>query len=350
MSDRFDAEALNGFTANLFTAAGMPADRARVVAELLVEADLIGQSTHGLAQVPGYLGALASGDMQKDGDPDVISDRGAAVVWDGHYISGVWLVWAAMQQAFERVSTYGTVTYVIRRSQHIACLAAFLHVATERGLMMTLASSDPANTGVAPFGSYQPTFTPDPIAVGYPTTGDPVLIDISASTTTLGMANRLLTEGGRFPGKWLIDNKGNASDDPDVLNDDPSGALMPLGGLDRGHKGFGLALMIEALTSGLGGYGRADEPASWGASVYLQIIDPEAFGGRAAFERETGWLADACRAAAVPAGKPSVRLPGDGALARKREALQNGLELYPSIMPALEEYASNLGVTPPKPI
>ena len=350
MTDRYDAEALNAFAADLFSAAGMPPDRARIVAELLVEGDLIGQTTHGLAQAGPYLGALADGGMKADGEPEVVSDRGAAVVWNGQYLSGVWLVSRAMQEGFERVSTYGTVTYVIRHSHHIACLAAFLHHATDRGLMMTLASSDPANDGVAPFGSYQPVYTPDPIAVGIPTAGDPVLIDISASTSTLGMVHRLIGEGGRMPGPWLIDNQGRATDDPTVINDDPPGALMPLGGLDRGHKGFGLGLMIEALTAGLGGYGRADRPSRWGAAVYLQLIDPDAFGGGDAFRRETGYLAEACRAAAVPAGSTPVRLPGDGALARKRAALADGLILHPSIMPELTDWAQRLNVAPPKPV
>jgi len=350
MSVRYRCGDLIDFAATLFAAAGMPADRSRVVAELLVEADLMGHDTHGLNLASGYLAALADGSMAADGDPDVVNDRGATLVWDGRYLSGVWLVWQAMQTAFDRVDQYGTVTVAIRRSHHIACLAAFLPLATDRRLMAILSCSDPANDGVAPFGSFQPVYTPDPIAVGYPTTGDPVLIDISASTTTLGMAHRLKAAGERFPGKWLVDNEGRASDDPNVLGDDPRGAIMPLGGLDRGHKGFGLGLMVEALTSGLAGHGRKDGVTNWGASVFLQIIDPTAFGGADAFTAETGWLADACRQAAVPTGKPPVRLPGDGALARKRAALQDGVELFPTIMPALQPWAEKSGAQLPGPI
>ncbi len=348
--ERYDAEGLRRFGGDLFTAAGMPGHRARVVADLLVEGDLIGQTTHGMAQAPGYLGALADGSMPKDGEPEVINDTGGTIVWDGRYLSGVWLVWHGMQTAFERIAQHGTVTLAIRRSHHIACLSAFLPHATERGYMMILASSDPANDGVAPHGSYQPVFTPDPIAVGYPTDGDPVLIDISTSTTTLGMAHRLMETGGKFPGDWLIGPDGEASDDPTVLRGDPPGALLPLGGLDRGHKGFGLALMVEALTSALAGHGRADGADTWGASVFMQMIDPAAFGGGDAFRRESGWLANACRAAQVAPGRPPVRLPGEGALARKRKALAEGVELYPTILPALAPWAEKLGVEPPKPI
>lgn len=350
MTPRYGAGDLLRFGEDLFAAAGMPRERAAVVAEFLVEADLMGHDTHGLNLAPGYLGALEKGGMPKVGEPDVVADRGATLTWDGKYLSGPWLVWRAMQEGFERARKFGVAAVAIRKSHHIACLAAFLPKATERGFAMTLMSSDPANQGVAPHGSFQPTYTPDPIAFGYPTDGDPVLIDISASSTTLGLAGRLQAGGERLPGRWLIDNRGEATDDPRALKAEPPGAILPLGGLDRGHKGFGLGLMVEALTAGLGGYGRADAPTTWGASVFLQMIDPEAFGGRAAFERETGFLAAACRAAAVPPGRPPVRLPGDGALKRKREQRASGVALYPTIMRDLAPWAEKLGVAAPKPI
>jgi LDH2 family malate/lactate/ureidoglycolate dehydrogenase len=350
MTLRYRSEDLLRFAEALFAAAGMPGERAAVVAEFLVEADLMGHDTHGLNLAPGYLGALEKGGMPKTGEPEAVADRGAALAWDGKYLSGPWLVWRAMQEGFVRAPKYGVATIAIRRSHHIACLAAFLPKATERGLAMLLMSSDPANRGVAPYGSYQPVYTPDPIAFGYPTGGDPVLIDISASSTTLGLAGRLQADGGLLPGKWLIDNRGEATDDPAALKAEPPGAILPLGGLDRGHKGFGLGLMVEALTAGLGGYGRADAPSTWGAAVFLQMIDPEAFGGRAAFERETGFLAAACRAAAVPPGRPPVRMPGDGALKRRREQLARGVALYPTIMRDLAPWADKLGVAAPKPI
>lgn len=350
MTARYAAGDLLRFGEALFAAAGMPRERAAVLAEFLVEADLMGHDTHGLNLAPGYLGALEKGGMPKTGEPEVVADRGAALTWDGKYLSGPWLVWRAMQEAFGRVEKFGLATVVIRRSHHIACLAAFLPKATERGLAMTLMSSDPANQGVAPYGSYQPTYTPDPIAFGYPTDDDPVLIDISASSTTLGLAGRLQAGGERMPGKWLIDSQGRATDDPAVLKANPPGAILPLGGVDRGHKGFGLGLMVEALTAGLGGYGRADAPTTWGAAVFLQVVDPEAFGGRAAFLRETAHLAGLCRAAAVPPGQPPVRMPGDGALQRKREQLAKGVALYPTILRDLAPWAEKLGVAPPKPI
>jgi L-lactate dehydrogenase len=167
------------------------------------------------------------------------------------------------------------------------------------------------------------------------------------STTTNALTKRLYEEGGRLPGPWLVDADGRATDDPAVLFGERRGAMLPLGGLDLGHKGFALALLIEALTSGLAGHGRADAPKEWGASVFLQLIDPGAFAGRDAFVRETTRLAELCHATPVAAGRPPVRLPGEGALARRGAQLQDGVALRAGILDSLRPWAERLGVPMP---
>ena len=347
---RYRAEALRDYCVGLFAGAGMRSDRAAIVAQYLVEADLMGHDTHGLAQAPGYLKDLAAGKMPADGDIEIVADHTVTSVWDGGYRSGVWLAWKAVDEAARRAKAYGMSAIAVRRSHHIACLAAFLPIATDQGLAVMLVSSDPSVKAVAPHGAVEPLFTPNPIAFGYPTDGDPVLIDVSASATTMGLAMRQRAAGAPLPGDWLVGADGRATDDPDVLFADPPGAFLPLGGLERGHKGFGLGLMAEALTSGLAGHGRADQANQWGASFFVQCFDPEAFGGLAAFARETGYLARACRAARTAPGASAARLPGDGALARKRKALSDGVALHPSILPALAPTAAALGVPQPEPM
>jgi L-lactate dehydrogenase len=351
MTVRYAADALLAFATDLLAKAGLPADRARVVARILVEGDLLGHTTHGLQLLGAYLRDLESGKMKRAGDPTVVADRGAAVTWDGDYLPGPWLVTRAMDLAFERIAAHPVTTVVIRRSHHIACLAAYLKRATDRGLVILLLSSDPAVASVAPFGAIAGRYTPNPIAAGFPTDGDPVLMDISASTTTNGYVARLNRqgEGARLPGPWLVDNQGNATDDPSVVNADPPGAVLPLGGMDLGHKGFALGLLVEALTAALGGYGRADYDDRWGAAVFLQVIDPDAFGGRDRFVRETGWLAHACRTAPVKPGNPPVRMPGERGLALRADQLRDGVALHPEIMPALASWAQKLGIPTPAP-
>jgi L-lactate dehydrogenase len=325
-------------------------EAADAVAETLVEGDLLGHTTHGLQLLPAYLREIDEGRMRTHGEPTILADHGSVVTWDGDYLPGPWLVRQALDLAFSRVSRHKLVTIVLRRSQHIACLAAYLQLATERGYLILLMTSDPSVRSVTPYGGVAGCFTPNPIAVGIPTDGDPILMDICASTTTNAMATKLARTGRTLPGAWMIDGDGRPTDDPKVMFGDPPGAILPLGGIELGHKGFALALMVEALTSALGGYGRADGVSRWGASVFLQLIDPDGFGGRAAFVRETGWLAQVCRNARVPTGAPPVRLPGERGLRLRRRQLDSGLQLHPEIMESLMPWSKKLGVDSPKPL
>ena len=340
----YPAPALTGFADSLFRAAGLQAAKARTVAEVLVEGDLLGHTTHGLALAAPYLRAVLDGSMTKEGEPEVIADRGGAICWDGRRLPGPWLVVKAIEAALARVAEQGVVAVAIRESHHIGCLAAYLERATARGCMILLTCSDPSEASVAPFGGLQALFTPDPIAFGIPTEGDPILIDMSASITTNGMTARRRDAGQPFPGPWAMTAAGQASDDPNVLATEPPGTLLPTGGQDHGHKGYNLALAIEALSQGLSGHGRADPLTDWGASVYVQVVDPGAFGGTANFVRQTGFIAAACRRNPPAPGVQAVRLPGELSLARKRQALEQGVRLYPGIMAGLRPLAAELGV------
>ena len=341
---RYPADALRAYAFALLTRAGLAEERARVVAEILVEGDLLGHDTHGLALLAPYLGEIERGAMASRGDLVVVNERPAALLWDGCRLPGPWLTQHAVDTAIERARIYGTATVVIRRSHHIACLAAYLRRATEQGFVLLLACSDPNAASVAPFGGTRAVFTPDPLAIGFPTTGDPVLVDVSASITTNGMSARLHKQGRRFAHDWLLDAGGQATDDPAVLFTDPPGTILPLGGLDAGHKGYGLALLVEALTGGLAGFGRADPKQGWGATVFVQALDPDAFGGREAFMHQAEFIAAQCRGNPPRPGVDAVRLPGERALARRREQLARGVQLHESILPALEPWAQKFGV------
>lgn len=346
---RRSAADLIAFGTALLRGAGLDTDKATAVAEVLVEGDLLGHDTHGLALLAPYLRELDAGTMAAQGGPRVLSDRPAAVAWDGRRLPGPWLVRQALEVAVPRARDLGLCGVAIGRCHHIASLAAYLRPVAEQGLMVIITSSDPNGRDVAPAGGTQGVYTPDPVAVGFPTGADPVLIDISASITTNGMSARHHREGTRLPGPWLVSPAGEATDDPGVLFATPRGALLPVGGLAYGHKGYGLALLVEALTGGLAGHGRADPPEGWGAGVYVQVIDPSAFGGLGAFERQMGTLAAQCRASAPRPGGPPVRLPGEGGLARRARQLREGVSLYPGILEALEPWATRHGVPLPPP-
>jgi len=339
MSTRYAAPALTQSAIALLQAAGVDAGKARAVAEILVEGDLMGHDTHGLALLGPYLGELESGGMQKGGEPEVLNSR---------RLPGPWLVLKAMEECAKMAKTYGTGSVTIRRSHHIAALTAYLKRATDQGLVMLLYCSDRNSASVAPHGGLDPVFTPNPMAFGIPTSGTPILVDVSCSVTTNGMNNRLAKEGKRFPQKWLIDDKGEATDDPKYGLPGGGGTIQLLGGMEVGHKGYGLTLLVEALTGGLTGNGRADPKEGWGATVFVQLLDPEAFGGLAGMQRQVDWVADACRKSRPRPGFAKVRLPGERGLERREQQQAGGIELHPSIMPLLTPWAEKYKVALPQ--
>jgi len=344
---RYAAEQLSAFARMLAERAGCRADIAGDLAEILLEGDLLGHTTHGLALLAPYLTELEGERMAKNGERRLLSRRAAVELWDGMRLPGPWLVLRALDAAAAMARASGTGTVVIRRAHHIACLAAYLKRATDAGLVALIECSDPTVAAVAPHGGITPFITPNPIAAGLPTSGDPILVDVSMSITSMGYALQQMRAGSKLPGAWLIDTTGQPTDDPAAMTGEPKAALLPLGGLDAGHKGFALALLVEALTAGLAGHGRADPPEGWTGTTFVQLLDPEAFGGLAAFRRQMDAVAAAARNARPRPGVERVRLPGERALAHRRDALARGVPLYPEILPPLAEWARKYGVAMP---
>ena len=333
------------FAAALFAAAGLDSDKGEVVARLLVLTDMLGRKTHGLAQCPAYLDQLANGGMTRTGAPETVRDTGPTVVWDGRYLPGLWLMDRALALGFERLPRHGVVTLAMRHSHHIGCLAALAKAATDRGFYVFIASSGPHTRAVAPHGGRAGLFSPNPFAIGFPTRDAPVLVDTSASLTTISNVRERTAANVLLDHPWALDSAGRPTCDPSVVERKADrGSLMLLGGIEAGHKGFGLALMVEALTQGLAGFGRRDGPTRWGASVYLQLIDPEAFSGREAFLDQVSFFADQCRAnPPIDPARP-VRLPGEQATRLLDACRRDGVPVTADAVAALRTWAERLGV------
>jgi len=348
MTNKFQADSLIKFADEVLQANGMQRDMAQDVAEVLVEGDLYGHDTHGLALLTPYINVLKKGRMRASGEIEIVTQRAAVAVWDGDYLPGPYLVRRGLEWARKVAREYGTATLAIRKSSHIAALAAYLEQPARDGFMVQLMCSDPSEASVAPFGGTEALVTPNPMSYGIPATHGPIMIDISASITTNGMTNRLRNSGQLGAHKWWLEANGTPTTNPAVLEDDPPGTLLPLGGVEAGHKGFSLALLVESMTAGLAGHGRIDNPDNWGATVYLQLTDCDALGGAAEFERQMQWLVDqSVDNKPVDKNKP-VRVPGQRAIARKAEQLRDGILLHETIVPALQKLSETHDISMPR--
>lgn len=347
MSTRYPAQALKQFASDLFVSSGLARERADVMAETFLQADLMGFTTHGLNRVASNLKWLQSGESRLEGEPHALSDRGNCFNWDADFLPGPWVINQAVDQALARVQEHGVVTATIRRSQHIACLAAYLPKIVEKNCVAILTCSTPAEHTVSPQGSRTPLFSANPIAFCAPAADYPLLFDISMSVTAGGYVARAEREGKKLPQAYLKDSQGNLSDDPKAFAD--GGSILPVGGADHGYKGAALSAMLEVLSMALSGYGRADNVAEddEANSVFLQIIDPKAFGSEQNFLRQTAALTHLWESCAADDGG-AIRVPGKRAWDLRREQMAEGVMLYPTIVQDLEALSQTYNIPMPE--
>ena len=324
------------FCTSVFVKMGMDEEKAADTSDILIEADMMGHSTHGVRLLPLYIKDVEIGNMSIKGNEEIVKDTGSCLTIDGKYLPGIWLTKKSLRLAAERAKIYGTSTVLIKNSHHNGALAAYMLPIVNQGLVPIIKSSVPSSATVAPYGGTKPLLTPDPMAIAYPTNNDPVIIDISASITTNNMIADKITKNELFSFNCLLTSDGLPTNDPlEVL--EKNGTVMPLGGLEYGHKGFGLALGIEALSQGLSGSGRSKKPKSMNLSTFIQVIDPEAFSGLEAFKEEMSFLTEQCLKNPPVDKKNKVRMPGQNALNKRKKSIEEGVYLSKETVHTLKE-------------
>ena len=339
----FNHSQLMKFCTSVFTSLDMDYEKAHDTSEILIEADMMGHSTHGVRLLPLYIKDIEMGNMKVKGKEVVIKDFGGSITIDGKNLPGIWLTKKALKLASKRAKKHGTATVLIRNSHHNGALATYMLPIVNKGLVGIIKSSVPSTATVAPYGGTKALLSPDPMALGYPTNNKPVIIDISASITTNNMIADKISKKELFSFNCLLTSDGVPTNDPlEVQNN--NGTVMPLGGLEYGHKGFGLALGIEALSQGLSGSGRSKKPKSMNLSTFVQVIDPEAFAGLTAFKDEMTFLTQECISNPPINKKNKVRMPGEKALKRRENAIDNGIELSQTTSDVLDTIAKKFKI------
>lgn len=337
---RFDYSELAQWAQLCLTNCGASGEVARNVAYYLLEGDLLGFSTHGLIRLLNNCQWLKDGKSLPKGQPIVLSERAAVANWDAQLLPGPYVVPQAVNEACEMAKQAGTGTVVLRRSQHVASLAAYLTIATDKGMVVSLMCSTPGQRAVAPFGGKEAVFSPNPFAVGVPSSKEPMLLDMSFSMTAAGKVRQAKAEDKKLPYKALIKPNGDWTDDPLSFFEPSGSAIAPLGGEQLGYKGYGLTLFSEIWSMALAQYGRIQGADDGDANnVWVQVIDPEAFGDKADFLKQVDSVLSDARNSAPENPETPVRIPGEAALARKSEQLKKGVIYSPSTLKVLKRCA-----------
>ena len=275
-------EVMEEFGAAMLAAAGLPSDQARVAAHHLVESNLMGHDSHGVIRIPGYCASLLKGDLKPVGSQKTVRETPASLVWDANKSFGIVLCYSAMAEAVERAKQHTFGAVAVHRSGHIGRLGAYPTMAADQDCIGVILLNGGARF-TAPFGGVGRRLPPNPIAISVPVQGGaPLMLDITTSVAAGGKVEVNRARGKPLPDGWLVDAQGQTVTDPNRFWEEGV-AMLPFGG-PVGYKGYGLAMMIDAIAGGLSWAGCSSASPTRGGSGYVALairidafIDPEEF-------------------------------------------------------------------------
>jgi len=347
----FQAEPLEKFSKALFVAAGVPADEAEVVSRSLVDANLCGHDSHGIMRVAQYIGFVREKKLFCNVPLDKLHETPAMFAGDANWGLGQVQTYRLLDLIFPKAQALGIAAGTMRKCGHIGRLGEYAEWAAARGCaFFATVNSHGSGRRVAPPGGTGGRISTNPLCLGAPTPTDPLVLDIGTSAAAEGKVRVSFQKGEKVPDGWLVDNRGQPTNDPGSLYQDPPGTILPFGG-PQAYKGFGLGLLLDALAGGLSGgmCSRPEAPmAGLGNSVVMILIDINQFGGSEHFLKESGNLAAFVRSSPTAAGVQSITLPGDPERQNKQKRLADGIAISDGTWAILTKLADELKVTPPK--
>jgi LDH2 family malate/lactate/ureidoglycolate dehydrogenase len=347
-STRVDAEALQAFAAGVYQSFDVPPDDAQLAAELLVDADLLGFDTHGVAHLvghPGYVPGLRAAHVAARPAFEIVRQSPATAIVDGHGSVGAVIAARATDLAVAKARETGVGVVAVREGRHFGSACLYALRMARAGMIGVVATN--ASPWVVPTYGRERMLGTNPIAVAAPTGDDrPFLCDVSTSTVAFGRIEHALSTGTSLEPGWAVDASGLPTLDPAVVVED--GGLTPLGGSPAGssHKGYALGAAVDVLTGILSGTGWSKLlPVHTTQAAHTFVaLDIESFADPDVFRRDLRAMLDTLRASPPMQGAERVLAPGDREAATRRDRAAHGIPLSEALLADLDRLAADLGV------
>ncbi|MBI2843449.1 MAG: Ldh family oxidoreductase [Armatimonadetes bacterium] len=338
-------EKLQEFAAAALQEVGVKESEARIAAEIIVTADMRGTASHGIVALRTYVKQILCGGVDPDVDIEIVNEGPAWTLVDGHAGLGTLTAYKAAILAVNKARQSGVGVIGVRNGNHFAAAGYYSLMMTKEN-MIGIAMSNAAIT-LAVTGAAGRVIGNNPFSFATPAGEErPILLDIGMSVAAGGKINLARDEGRSIPLGWLIDSLGNPTTDPGDFA--RGGAMLPFGG----HKGYGLALMIETLASVLTGaaitkdigywYKDVSEPCNVG-SMFI-AIDVGMFMPIDEYKTRMDHLIRLIRSAPRAPDVERIYLPGEIEQEKEDHARAEGVSVSDITIDSLRELASDLGL------
>lgn len=310
------ANTLTQFVTVLFTSAGVTAENSAIVASHLVDANLKGHDSHGVGMIPHYIRNLRAKSMSPNAEIKVLKDNGAILLIDGCAGFGQVVGAQATKLALERVKDTGIVCVGLRNAHHLGRIGSYGEQCGNAGYVSIHFVNEVGHAPqVSPWGGRGRRMSTNPFCCVVPRPGTtPIVLDMATSAMARGRVRMAHMKDEPVADGALVDSEGLPTTDARVMFEAPFGALSPFGQ----HKGYGLALMCELLGGALVGHWTAQTEGRPNNTIInnmlMFVIDPDAFGGRAAFDAEAAAMIEYLRSTSPAKGFDKVRVPGERGL------------------------------------
>ena len=349
-SNRIRIEDLKTFCATALESAGMKKEYAEITATALSETDGYGTHSHGTKNLHNYIKKAAAGGIDINAEPAVVSEGPAFAVIDAKLCMGMVPATMAMELACNKARQSGVSIVTVKNSCHFGAAGYYSNIAGKQGMLGIVCSNVDPNMN-AP-GARAKALGNNPIAFSCPSRQFPtVFLDIAMSNVASLKVFQARAEGRSVPETWIVDKDGLPTTDPSSYPDE--GAMQPM----AGHKGYGLAVMVDVLTGVLSG-GATSMGGSIGSWV-LDLASPNnvchtfiavnaaMFCEESEFADRVELMAERLRGLPKAKGSERIYLPGEMEWERYIRAEKEGLALPPDLLESLQGLASACGIVLP---
>jgi LDH2 family malate/lactate/ureidoglycolate dehydrogenase len=341
---RYAKENLENLVAQLAAGMGVPADDAAHFAEVLVDADLHGVSTHGVSRLNIYLRRIDAGLIDAKAALREDRRRGAILALDAGNGLGQIQARKALDMLTPLARENGVAAATIRHSQHFGALSWYCnYAARQKMVLLAMTNCEPA---MSPEGGYEAFFGTNPIAASFPTgRGFPVKIDLATSTVARGNIIAAQKKGVAIPEGWALDREGKPTTDA-------SEALLGTVLTMAGHKGYALALMVEMFSGVLSGAAIGPDVGSMYKDMdrkqdvghFFCLFDVSAFLDYDEYLRRVDATIDHIKAAKKRPGVEEILVPGERSARQARVNDAEGIPLSNETVAELEQWCMRLNV------
>lgn len=260
------------------TKLGFGDEDSNLILKNLIEAELADKKTHGLIRIPALKKQIANGKITIDNKPlETISETPSSLHLDGNNKSGFIVIYKSLEKAIQKAKESGMVSVGLKDLSYASgFIGAYARLATENDLIF-IGFNNSAG-GLIPHGAKKELWGTNPLTIGVPTNDDPVILDMASSMTTWGNLMVAKQEGKQLPEGVALDEDGKPTTDPEKAM---AGGILPF----SGHKGSGLAFIVELLAGALTG-SRVGYSVEGGWGTFYILLDPKVFRPIDAFKAD----------------------------------------------------------------